>query len=96
MSIYLTAIVKSKPGFAEPMKALLLNMVEGSRKEEACIHYDLHQSTEDENMFIFHEEWASMEALQPHSETPHVNAFREQSVDIIDGALALHFTKKLS
>ncbi|WP_448634089.1 putative quinol monooxygenase [Pedobacter panaciterrae] len=62
MSIYLTAISRAKPQHIEQFKALLLALVVESRKEEACIQYDLHQSSDDPALFIFHEEWASKEA----------------------------------
>jgi len=46
MSIYLTVIVKSKPEKKEELRTLLLNMVYQSRKEGACIQYDLHEVTD--------------------------------------------------
>lgn len=52
MSIYLTVTIKGKQEKAEELKELLLNMVANSRKEKACLQYDLHQQVED-NVFIF-------------------------------------------
>ncbi|MFB6457825.1 putative quinol monooxygenase [Chitinophaga sp. Hz27] len=53
MKIYLTAIIKSKPEFREEVLAQLKVMVEATRKEEACLQYDLHQGIQDENLFTF-------------------------------------------
>jgi quinol monooxygenase YgiN len=96
MSIYLTAISRAKPQHIEQFKALLLALVVESRKEEACIQYDLHQSSDDPALFIFHEEWASKEVLELHNQTAHINKFIKDSVDIIDGTVVIHETDKLA
>lgn len=96
MSIYLTAISRAKPQHVDQFKALLLTLVVESRKEEACIQYDLHQSTDDPALFIFHEEWASKEALELHNQTAHIAKFIKDSVDIIDGSVIIHATEKLA
>jgi len=40
--IPLTAIIKSKPDKIAEMKAVLEELVQGSRTEPACLQYDLH------------------------------------------------------
>jgi quinol monooxygenase YgiN len=96
MSLFLTAVSKSKPGSSQELKALLLELVKNSRQEAACIQYDLHQSTDDENMFIFHEEWQSEEGFKLHNTQPHILKHKEASKDIIDGPTILHITKRLA
>lgn len=68
MNIHLTAIIKSKPEFFAEVKAFLLNMVEQTRKEKACISYQLHQSIDDENTFFFYEIWENQEGLDHHNQ----------------------------
>jgi len=53
-------------------------MVEGTRKEEGCIFYDLHQDLEKPNEFWMLEEWVSLETLNVHSQAPHVSAAKEE------------------
>nr|WP_068889418.1 putative quinol monooxygenase [Pedobacter panaciterrae] len=96
MSIYLTAISRAKPQHIDQFKALLLALVVESRKEKACIQYDLHQSSDDPALFIFHEEWASKESLELHNQTPHITKFIKDSADIIDGGVIIHTTEKLA
>ena len=96
MSIFLTALVKSKPGKAEEMKAVLQQLVIDSRKETACLQYDLHQSVSDAELFIFHEEWVSESGLQLHNTQPHISGFVQASKDIIYGGVTLHKTEKVS
>ena len=53
--IYITAIVKSKSAYLDEVKSVLENMVIETRKEKACIKYDLHQGIEDKKQFVFYE-----------------------------------------
>jgi quinol monooxygenase YgiN len=46
-----------------------------SRQEPGCINYRVYQDTENENDFVFVEEWESDEALQQHFATSHVAEF---------------------
>jgi quinol monooxygenase YgiN len=46
-----------------------------SRQETGCINYAVHQDTEDENVFVFVEEWRSEAALREHFATPHIAQF---------------------
>ena len=70
--IILTAMLKAKPGQEEAVKAILLGMVEPTRKEPGCLCYNLHQSKSDKTQFLFYEQWASKEALDAHGKTPHM------------------------
>jgi quinol monooxygenase YgiN len=46
-----------------------------SRVEPGCTSYRLYQDTENENEFVFVEEWESDEALQQHFASSHVAEF---------------------
>jgi quinol monooxygenase YgiN len=95
MSVFLTAIIKSKSGQSEAMKELLLELVAGSKSEAACLQYDLHQSTETPEVFIFHEEWTNQEGLDLHNRQPHIQKFVENSADIIDGTAVIYKTERV-
>jgi quinol monooxygenase YgiN len=75
MSIYLTVIVKAKPEYQQEIKILLSGLPELSRKEDACIQYDVHQSIDDENLFILIEEWESLDGLSLHNEQSYSKEF---------------------
>jgi len=96
MSIHLTALVKSKPGTAQTMKPLLLKLVSGSLTEEACLQYELYHSTEDENVFIFHETWKDEEGLNTHNHGPNIAAFIKDSAETLDGLITIYKTEKIS
>lgn len=75
MSIYLTVVVKVKPEHQQEMKDLLYSLPELSKKENACIEYDVHQSIDDENTFILNEKWESVDGLDFHNEQSYSKAF---------------------
>lgn len=75
MKIYITAILKVNPIHREEVTAALRLMVEESRKEAACIQYDLHQVADDENQFIFYEIWESRSGLDSHNQQPYIQTF---------------------
>jgi quinol monooxygenase YgiN len=76
MKIYLTAVIKAKEEFRTEVLDVLQNMVEQTRKEEACELYTLHQGIEDKNQFIFYEIWKSEEGLFQHNQQPYILDFR--------------------
>ena len=96
MIVYLTAMVKSSAGNSELLKSYLLELVQHSTKEKACLQYDLHQSSEDENLFIFQEAWASQADLDFHNSQPYLKAFGEKAATILDGGITIYKTKKIS
>ncbi|TCD27839.1 antibiotic biosynthesis monooxygenase [Pedobacter psychrodurus] len=94
MSIYLTAIVKSKKETVAALRNVLLDMVVNSRKEEACIQYDLHEAAED-NTFIFQEEWKDQAGLDLHNQQPYILAFVVQADTLADDVV-IYKTEKLA
>lgn len=75
MKVYITAIIKSKPEYTAEVVQVLKNMVTQTRKETACIQYDLHRSIDDKNLFVFYEIWESQRGLNLHNEQPYIKAF---------------------
>lgn len=95
MQINLTAIVKALPERAEEVKAILITLAVASKKEEAAIQYDLHQSTAEPNVFIFHEIWKDRKGFDAHNATPHVLEFINKSAPLLAEPLTIHFTDRL-
>lgn len=75
MSIYLTVVVKAKPEHQQEIKKLLYSLPELSKKEDACIEYDVHQSIDDDNIFILNEKWKSLDGLNLHNEQSYSKEF---------------------
>ena len=69
----MTLIVQLRPREAQEtlLEAELRALVGPTRKEDGCLTYDLHRSTEGSIAFLLHEVWASREAHSRHTNTPH-------------------------
>lgn len=76
MKVYVLALIISKPEFMTEVKNALIEMMQETHKEEACIQYDLHQDKEDENRFIFYEIWENQAGLDLHNGQPHIKKFQ--------------------
>ncbi|MFV8328253.1 putative quinol monooxygenase [Flavobacterium sp. ZS1P14] len=96
MQINLTVIIKSKPEDTETLKSLLLDLVQNSKKETACLQYDLHQSKEESNTFIFHEIWENQNGLDNHNQQPYILSFFENSKLLLQETPILYKTTKLA
>ncbi len=95
MSIYLTAIIEAKTGAANTLRPLLETLTDASRAEEACIQYDLHESVEQEGLFIFHEEWVDQPGLDLHNQQPHIHAFQKAANGLLAREVVLHKTRRV-
>lgn len=85
LSIRVVARLIALPEKVEELKAVLINLVEPTRKETGCIQYDLCQNQDDPTDFTFVEEWTTKEALETHLANDHIQLAIQQ----IDG-LVVH------
>lgn len=95
MKIYLSAIIKAKPEYQKEVEDVLLNMVEQTRKEEACIKYDLHQDLSDPNTYIFYEVWANQEGLNNHNQFSYIKDFGELISTKLQEQPIIHLMQKI-
>lgn len=95
MKVNLTAIVKSKPEHIEEVKTYLLNMVVNSKKEEACIQYDLHQNNEEPNIFVFHEIWKDEQSLEEHNNKTYIQDFVKAATTLLEENVIIYKTQKI-
>ena len=91
--IYLIATLKIEPGTKSKLANMVLPCIEGTRKENGNISYDLHASVTDEDTLVFVERWETQEALDNHFTEPHFITWREgltphllsRKIEIISG-----------
>ncbi|RZL39798.1 MAG: antibiotic biosynthesis monooxygenase [Pedobacter sp.] len=95
MKIYLTAVIKSKPECFEEVALVLKNMVVHTRKETACLQYDLHQDMNDKNVFVFYEIWQNQRGLDLHNEQSYIKEFVALANDKLEEKPAIYLTEKL-
>lgn len=95
MKLYLTAVIKAKTQYRQEVQDLLVTMVEETRKEKACIQYDLHQDINDPNTFVFYEIWEDQKGLDSHNQQWYIKEF----IALIDTKLqeepSIYLTQKI-
>ncbi len=89
------AQVKAKPEFVETVKRACLALIEPSRADKGCLNYDLYQSTADLSVFVFYENWESLEDLEHHLESPHALAFDEKTSGMLAEPEAITYLEKI-
>lgn len=95
MAISITAIFKSKPGLSIELKKLFEPLVAATRQEKACIQYDLHQSTDDENNLIMIEQWADEQGFEQHLQASHFISFAAQVQSLLAEPLTIYKSVKI-
>ncbi|RED23467.1 quinol monooxygenase YgiN [Flavobacterium cutihirudinis] len=87
--ISITAIIKSKKENTEDVKNMIQNLVTQTRKEAACIRYDLHNT---ENVFIIWEEWKDQPGLDIHNNQPYLVDFISKSETFLSAPVQVYKT----
>ena len=90
--ISITAIFNSKPENTEQVKSMLHYLVTETRKEAACIRYDLHAT---ENTFILWEEWSDQPGLDIHNQQPYLLDFITQSEALVSTPIQVYKTTQI-
>lgn len=70
--IRVIAKITAQPDKVAPLKTVLTGLVKPTRGEDACVSYQLLCNAGDACEFVFVEEWKSLEGMQAHLQTPHV------------------------
>lgn len=81
--ITVVAKVIARPEAVAALKSELQKMIEPTRSEQGCIEYRLHQDNADPALFLFYENWETMEFLKQHMESAHFKAYIEAAGDMI-------------
>lgn len=87
--ISITAIIKSKKENTEVVKEMVHNLVTNTRKEAACIRYDLHYS---ENVFIIWEEWTDQAGLDIHDSQQYLIDFIADTETLLASPIQVYKT----
>lgn len=82
----LTIVAKiwAKPEKRELVKNELLKLIDTTRAENGCIDYDLHQDNDNENLFLFYENWESRELWQQHMNNSHLAEYKNATEGAVE------------
>ncbi|EJL63888.1 putative quinol monooxygenase [Flavobacterium sp. CF136] len=87
--ISITAIIKSKQENIEQVRNMVHHLVTETRKEDACIRYDLHTA---ENVFIIWEEWKDQAGLDIHNNQSYLQDFITKSETLTASPIQVYKT----
>ena len=90
-ALVVVATLKAKAGKGHELRKVFEELERHSRKEEGCIKYDLHQSIDDPDTFLFYEIWTGEEALALHANSDFMNASRKITLELIESAVLQKF-----
>ena len=63
-------------------------MAAATQAEPGCLSYDFYVGVSDPNTLLLFQEWESVEALQGHFDTDHMEEFLKVLPDVLDGEVA--------
>lgn len=90
-ALVVVATLKAKSGKAVELRKVFLELERHSRTEKGCIKYDLHQSIEDPDTFLFYEIWTDEESLALHANSDFMNASRTITRDLVESRVLQKF-----
>ncbi|WP_163410441.1 putative quinol monooxygenase [Flavobacterium ajazii] len=90
--ISITAILKSKPEYLSEIKNLVTHLVTETRKEQACVRYDLHAS---DNVFIIWEEWKDQAGLDLHNSQSYLQDFIKKTESLVSSPIQVYKTAQI-
>jgi quinol monooxygenase YgiN len=95
---YVTMIARlvPKPEKVEELRKILQNFVERTRAERGCVAYHLHSYEDHGTAFAFYEIWRSQADLDEHMKTPHISAFMERELDLLQKPVEIERMNLLS
>ena len=82
--LILIAKMNTKPEYREEFINISEGMIEPSRSEEGCIHYELLQDPFTKDLFTFYEKWASRSDLDLHFEKHYFIEFANNLSTMLD------------
>lgn len=64
---------------------LVQSLASASRKEPGCLSYEVYVQADEPRVIMVWQQWSSLDALELHFGSDHVDAFLDAIPDLIDG-----------
>lgn len=83
--IIVKGAIPVKPEQHEQALALVQQLARVSREERGCLAYDVYLLAEEPNTIVVWQQWDSLNALEAHFSSDHVDSFLDAIPDLIEG-----------
>ncbi len=87
----LIAHLYARPDKRSDLEEILFSLVLPTRQEPGCVDYHLHQSDENQNHFMFYENWRDQDAFEEHLKMPYLVDFWERRLSYLERDIELKF-----
>ena len=94
--VHVLATLIARPDTVDATREALAALVEPSRAESGCDHYELFQSADDPTRFQTVERWASADAMQAHLGSEHVQAAFAAAPDLLGAEPVIESFEKVA
>ena len=78
------AYMHAAPGKRDELRSALEALIAPTSQEQGYVNYDLHQSEDDPDMFLFYENWESGADLDAHLAAPHLRQLVARIPELLD------------
>jgi quinol monooxygenase YgiN len=85
--ITITALIKSKKEKTQEVENMLNHLVSETRKEKACLHYNVQKS---DTIFIFWEQWQDQAGFDLHMTQSHLQDFITKTQELVTDPIEVH------
>lgn len=83
--IRVTAAFVAKPGQEDELIAAMSHAASLTRREEGCVEYELHRSTDNPQSFVMIEKWKSQQDLESHLQMSYIQELFQAAERILAG-----------
>ena len=94
--VYSFATLIARPDTVDATREALAALVEPSRAEAGCEHYELFQSADEPARFQTVERWASADAARAHLGSEHVQAAFAAAPDLLGAEPVIQTFEKVA
>ncbi len=77
-----------KPENRDDALEMMRRMAVASRAEHGCVSYEFYVGLSEPNTLLLFQEWESVDALQGHFDTHHMEEFLEKLPGILNGEVS--------
>lgn len=94
--LFIAVGLRAKAGREDDLRRDLSVLVEPSRQEEGNVRYDLFEDQDQPGLFVFVEEWDSLDTRTRHHEHgPHIQHFHANGVSNVERTEFAHVLKRI-
>jgi len=68
----------AKSGMEDYVRSFLIRLMDVSKKDEGCITYNIHESTENPGEFMLYSVWKNESSFEQHNNSPLMLEFKKE------------------